>query len=69
LADGRVEAPRILTAYLALGAAICGPPAIDRQFGTIDFLTVLDLEHVPARAAGKYLNSLPDFAPALELVV
>jgi len=36
--------PRLLSAYLALGAAICGPPAIDREFRTIDFLTWLDVE-------------------------
>lgn len=36
--------PRLLTAYLALGAKVCAPPAIDRAFGTIDFLTWLDLE-------------------------
>ncbi len=35
--------PRLLSAYLALGAAICGPPALDREFRTIDFLTWLDL--------------------------
>lgn len=39
--------PKLLAAYLALGAGICGPPAIDREFKTIDFLTVLDL-HSPA---------------------
>ena len=33
-----------MSAYLALGAAVCGPPALDREFGTIDFLTWLDLE-------------------------
>ena len=36
--------PRLLLAYLALGAALCGPPAIDREFRTIDFLTWLDIE-------------------------
>ena len=36
--------PRLMSAYLALGAAVCGPPALDREFGTIDFLTWLDLE-------------------------
>ncbi len=35
--------PRLLSAYLAFGAAICGPPAIDREFCTIDFLTWVDL--------------------------
>jgi putative hemolysin len=39
--------PRLLSAYLALGAEVCGPPAIDREFRTIDFLTCLDL-HTPA---------------------
>jgi putative hemolysin len=41
--DG-VHIPKLLSAYLALGAWICGPPALDRAFGTIDFLTCLDLQ-------------------------
>lgn len=41
--------PRLLSAYLALGARICGPPAIDHEFGTLDFLTLLDLEGIPER--------------------
>jgi putative hemolysin len=39
---------RLLRAYLAIGAKICGPPAIDCDFGTIDFLTLLDLHALPA---------------------
>lgn len=39
-----VHIPRLLSAYLALGAVICGPPAIDREFRTIDFLTWIDVE-------------------------
>jgi putative hemolysin len=42
--------PRLLSAYLALGAAICGPPALDREFRTIDFLTWLDVESPALRA-------------------
>ncbi len=42
--------PKLLRAYLSLGAWICGPPAIDRDFKTIDFLTWLDLEALPAMA-------------------
>ncbi len=38
-----VHLPKLLSAYMALGAWICGPPAIDREFATIDFLTLLDL--------------------------
>lgn len=41
-----LRTPRLLQAYLSLGARIGSPPAIDRQFGTIDFLTVLDLEQL-----------------------
>lgn len=36
--------PKLLSAYLALGAWICGPPALDREFRTIDFLTLMDLQ-------------------------
>ena len=39
-----VKIPKLLSAYLGLGAWICSPPAIDRSFGTIDFLTCLDLQ-------------------------
>lgn len=49
--------PRLLSAYLALGAAICGPPALDREFRTIDFLTWLDVESpavVAMRARGRF---------------
>ena len=45
-----VRIPRLLAAYLALGAAICGPPAIDREFRTIDFLTWLDTESPTVQA-------------------
>jgi putative hemolysin len=42
-APGSVAIPRLLGAYLALGAKVCGPPAIDREFRTIDVLTWIDL--------------------------
>jgi putative hemolysin len=44
VAQEAVHIPRLLSAYLTLGAAICGPPAIDREFRTIDFLTWIDVE-------------------------
>ncbi|MEH1779030.1 MAG: GNAT family N-acyltransferase [Nostoc sp.] len=34
------EIPKILQAYLNIGAKICSAPAIDSQFKTIDFLTI-----------------------------
>lgn len=42
-ADGEVELPALFNMYLRLGARVCGPPSIDRQFGTIDFFVVLDV--------------------------
>ncbi len=39
----KADPPKLLRTYLALGAAICGPPALDREFKTIDFLTLMDL--------------------------
>ncbi|HEX2100362.1 MAG TPA: GNAT family N-acyltransferase [Candidatus Synoicihabitans sp.] len=48
--------PRLMAAYLAIGAMICGEPAIDREFGTIDFLTWLDLDALPERVQNKYLR-------------
>ncbi|MBH8553796.1 GNAT family N-acetyltransferase [Nostocaceae cyanobacterium CENA357] len=43
--DGcNVEIPNILQAYLNIGAKICSLPAIDRQFQTIDFLTISNIE-------------------------
>jgi putative hemolysin len=45
-----VRLPKLLAAYLSIGAQICSPPAIDREFGTIDFLTLLDLEALPENA-------------------
>jgi putative hemolysin len=47
---------KLLRAYLAIGAKICGPPAIDREFGTIDFLTLLDLQDLPAIVRSHFLG-------------
>jgi putative hemolysin len=48
--------PKLLTAYLSMGAWIAGPPALDREFGTIDFLTVIDLMNLNPTAAQLYLG-------------
>jgi putative hemolysin len=47
---------KLLRAYIAIGAKICGPPAIDREFGTIDFLTLLDLRTLPAIVRAHFLR-------------
>lgn len=48
--------PRLMAAYIAVGARICGKPAMDREFKTIDFLTLVDLDTLPAAVARKYLS-------------
>jgi putative hemolysin len=53
-ADARV--PRLLRAYLAVGALICGTPAMDREFKTIDFLTLLDFENISPAAKARFLR-------------
>jgi putative hemolysin len=50
--------PRLLRSYLGVGAKICAPPAIDRAFGTIDFLTMLDLAVADPVASGRFLKTL-----------
>jgi putative hemolysin len=40
----RMRVPRLLAAYLAMGARICAEPALDAEFGSIDFLTWIDLQ-------------------------
>lgn len=51
-----VPVPRLMQAYLGLGAEICGAPALDRQFGTIDFLTLLDLEALHPAARRRFFG-------------
>lgn len=48
--------PKLLQAYLGLGAEICSEPARDSQFGTIDFLTFLDLDSLPPAARQRFLS-------------
>lgn len=55
-ASASLRVPKLLRAYLSLGACICGAPAIDREFGTIDFLTLLDLQQLNPAMARLYLG-------------
>ena len=48
--------PKLLSAYLTLGAKICGAPAIDREFKTIDFLTLIDLSSLSDRVVARYMS-------------
>ena len=48
------QPPRLFRAYLDVSARLCGPPAIDREFKTIDFLTLLDLLRIPDRVRARF---------------
>jgi putative hemolysin len=56
LPDELPDPPKLLRMYLMLGAYICGEPAIDRAFKTIDFLTLLDLEQLAPSFRVRYLG-------------
>ena len=53
-----VKIPKLLKTYLAIGARIAAPPAWDREFGTIDFLTLLDLRMISPGARNRFLAPL-----------
>ena len=52
------KVPKLLKTYLTIGARICSPPAWDREFGTIDFLTLLDLKQLSSAARNRFLAPL-----------
>ena len=44
-----IKLPKLFRIYLRHGAKVCGPPAIDRQFKTIDYLVVFDVATMSER--------------------
>ena len=53
-----IETPKLFHTYLRYGAKSCGPPALDADFGTIDFFVVFDLETIPRRLRGLFFHGL-----------
>ena len=56
LTEEKAQIPKLLRAYLTVGAKICGPPALDPHFQTIDFLTLLDLETISPQTRERFLS-------------
>jgi len=56
--DVTVKLPALFASYLKLRAKITGPPAIDRAFKTIDFLTVLDTEELEPQVKRTFFRHL-----------
>jgi len=44
-----VRIPKLFRIYLRHGAKVCGPPAIDRRFKTIDYLVIFDVASMSER--------------------
>ena len=51
-----VEIPVLFRTYLRYGSKVCGPPAIDREFRTIDYLVVLDVETLSPRTHRMFFD-------------
>jgi putative hemolysin len=49
-----VKLPSLIKGYLRIGARVCGPPALDEDFGTADFFLLLDLSTM----SSEYLRRL-----------
>jgi len=49
----RVEVPKLFATYLRHGGLILGPPAVDHEFGTIDFLTWVEVRPRHIRLFGR----------------
>ncbi len=54
-----VELPVLFRTYLRYGAQVISPPAIDRDFKTIDFLVLLDAESLDRRRRERFLAAAP----------
>ncbi len=45
----QVKLPQLFRLYMDLDAKVCSPPAIDREFKTIDYLVILDTDTLDER--------------------
>lgn len=52
--DAALPLPPLFEGYLSLGARVCGPPAIDREFGTTDCLVLLDIHALDRRTFDSF---------------
>jgi putative hemolysin len=52
----RVRTPPLFRIYLRHGAKVCGPPAIDREFRTIDFLILFDVDRMDRKMFATFFD-------------
>ena len=51
-----VSLPQLFRLYMDLGAKVCSKPALDREFKTIDYLVLLDVEMLEEHARILFFN-------------
>ncbi|MEM9596230.1 MAG: GNAT family N-acyltransferase [Acidobacteriota bacterium] len=56
LPEIEVQIPHLFRIYLRHGAKVCGPPAIDREFKTIDFLVLFDVAALDERRVRTFFG-------------
>lgn len=54
--DFPARLPTLFRIYLRHGALVCGPPAIDRRFKTIDYLVIFDVDAMDPRLFEMYFE-------------
>lgn len=55
--DREVSVPKLFRIYMHYGAKVCGAPAIDRQFKTIDFLVLFDIFEMDSQTRRMFFGA------------
>lgn len=51
-----IQLPSLLKGYMRVGAEVCGHPALDENFKTADFFTLLDINNISKKYAKRFLK-------------
>ena len=51
-----VKLPKLFQTYLRFGVKVCGPPAIDRGFKTIDLFVIFDVERMDTKTEQMFFS-------------
>lgn len=54
-----VTLPPLFRLYFRYGAKVCGPPALDREFKSIDFLLLFDMASLDVDAQQRFFDGQP----------
>ena len=54
--DEEFKLPKLFATYLRFGAKVCSPPAIDRDFKTIDFFVIFDIQTIGEKYRQMFLG-------------